>query len=134
MLNDFGSLSVRAYTAGGALPVSDAVVRIIGAEEENREIAYSLKTDEDGITERVKLPTPSANLSQSPNPSALPYALYNIEITAPGYITKRIYNAPVFAGINSSQLFNMIPESDYYANEYQPSEYSITIPDNSHLN
>lgn len=134
MLNDFGTLSVRAYTAGGALPVKNATVRIIGAEEGNRDVSFSLKTDVDGTTAQIRLPAPSASLSQSPNPAQTPFAVYDIEITAPGFFSKRIYNVPVFAGINSLQQINMIPESENYLGDYPRGSVNAIIPDNSELN
>ena len=45
MLNSYGQLEIRATKANGALPVKDAIVRIKGAEEENRFIVYSVLTD-----------------------------------------------------------------------------------------
>ena len=114
MLNKNGSLSVRAYTAGGALPVSGAVVRIFGAEDENRDIAYSLLTDADGVTKHVMLPTPPMGLSEAPTPPSLPYSVYDIEVEKEGFFSKRLYNVPVFEGINSEQPIAMIPISKDY--------------------
>lgn len=111
MLNKNGTLKVRAYTAGGALPVEGAIVRITGAEEENKNVAYSLLTDNDGVTERITLPTPPRELSEFPSPTETPFAIYNIEIIKDGYFTKRLYNVPVFEGINSEQPVAMIPSS-----------------------
>ncbi len=116
MLDKSGTLTVRAYTAGGALPVSDVLIRIFGAEEDNRDIAYSLLTDGDGVTESLTLPAPARELSESPKSKEVPYAVYNIEAQKEGYFYKRLYNVPVFDGINSEQLVNMIPYSDSLAN------------------
>ncbi len=116
MLDKNGTLSVRAYTAGGALPIFEAVVRISGAEDENKDIKYSLITDEDGVTERVTLPAPPRALSESPQNTEIPYAVYNIEVEKEGYFKKSLYNIPVFEGVNSEQLVNMIPYSENLAN------------------
>lgn len=112
MLNKSGSLSVRAYTAGGALPISGAIVRIFGAEDENREIVYSLLTDLDGVTEHISLPTPPRELSENPDSASPPFAIYDIEVEKEGYFSKRLYNVPVFEGINSEQPIAMIPISE----------------------
>ena len=111
MLDEFGTLSVRAFVARGALPVSGAVVRITGAEEQNRSVIHSLITDRDGVTPPVSLPAPNRNLSLTPHPSATPYALYDIEVSADGYFPKKLVGVPVFPGIYSLQPVNMIPES-----------------------
>lgn len=104
-----GTLRVNTYTAGGALPVPGTVVRIIGSTEENRLIEYSIITDIDGVTEIISLPAPSRELSQSPGAPEQSYALYNIEISAPGYYTKKIFNVAVFEGTETLQPVNMIP-------------------------
>ena len=109
MYNSSGRLTVRAYTAGGALPVEGAVVRITGATEENRLVAYSLITDRDGVTEMTELPAPGISYSLSPAPAEMPYALYDIEISAPGYYSERLNGVSIFSGISSVQPINMIP-------------------------
>lgn len=111
MLNKYGTFFVRAYTAGGALPVSGAIVRIRGADENNREVVYSLITDEDGVTEKIRLPAPPKELSDTPEQTEPPYALYDIEIVKNGYFTKRLYNIQVFSETENEQLIAMIPYS-----------------------
>ena len=110
MLNDYGWLTVRAQT-GGAYPVEGALVRIRGAEEENSEIVYSLLTDRDGITDKIRLPAPSAGLSMYPEAKELPYSIYDIEIDSEGYIPKRIYGLTVFPGVSAIQIVDLIPEN-----------------------
>ena len=107
--NNVGTLVVNAFTAGGALPVPGTVVRITGVNEENRTVEYSVITDIDGITEKISLPTPSRQLSLSPGSTEQSYAQYNIEISAPGYYTKRLFNVAVFEGTETLQQVNMIP-------------------------
>lgn len=133
MLNSSGTLTVRAYTAGGALPIAGAVVRILGAEEQNRLTVFSGITDRDGLTERFILPAPDSSLSLAPNPAELPYSLYDLEISAPGYYTKRINGLTVFPGINSVQLINMIPGSGNMVEEYPRGNINYIIPENTDL-
>ena len=129
MLDSNGSLRVRTYTAGGALPVKGATVRITGAGEDNRLVSYSLVTDRDGQTEVVSLPAPSIDYSLAPDPAELPYSVYDIVITAPGYLTKRINGLTVFSGINSVQLINMIPGSGELPENYPIGNTNTTIPE-----
>lgn len=133
MLNSSGTLTVRAYTAGGGLPVKGAVVRILGAQEENRLTVLSGTTDRDGLTERFTLPAPDASLSLAPSPASLPYSLYDLEISAPGYYTKRINGLTVFSGINSVQLINMIPGSGNMVEDYPRGNINYIIPENTDL-
>ena len=128
MLDDFGSFIARAYTAG-ALPVEGAIVRISGAEEANRDIAYSLVTDMDGLTEMVNLPAPNRRFSQAPNPAEQPYSVYNLEIVAEGYYPKRIMGVTVFPGINSVQRINMIPLKEPGNGNYPRGNVNAFIPE-----
>ena len=126
MLNSEGKLRIRAYTAGGALPISNVRVEISGAEEGNENVKFVLFTDMDGITEEITLPAPSSSYSMTPYPNESPYALYDVKISKDGYLTKTIRNLPVFSGIESFQGVNMIP---YTEGVYPRENSEITIPD-----
>ena len=104
-----GTLIINASSAGGALPSAGTLVRILGGEEENRDVQFSLLTDIDGVSERITLPAPSRELSLTPGAAEPSYALYNLEISAPGFYTKRILNVAVFDGEETVQPVNMIP-------------------------
>ncbi len=129
MLNDFGTLTVRAVT-GGAYPVKNALVRIIGAEEENLGVSYTLLTNIDGLTQTVSLPAPSAAYSQTSSAVESPYSIYNLEIDADGYYSKRIYGLMVFAGIDSLQQIDMIPISKNTSDGYPDGNINAVIPGN----
>ena len=133
MLNSQGRLAIRALTAGGALPVEGTVVRIIGAEEANRLVAYSLLTDLDGLTESAVLPAPNIEYSLSPDPAELPYATYDVEISAPGYFSRRIYGVSVFSGVDSILPIAMIPLSDGDEQNYPIGSINATITQNAML-
>ena len=134
MLNNFGQLEISATKADGALPVTGAIVRIVGAEEDNRFILYSLKTDIDGNTTAISLPAPSADLSLHPGAGERSYAIYDVEVTAEGYYPKVIRSVPVFAGIKSIQPVNMIPLSKKDPEtEYPYGNLSSDVME-SHLN
>ena len=109
---DNGTLTVKTAAAGGALPIEGALIIIRGAEEENRFVEYSLKTDQDGLTDTVSLPTPALEYSLTPTPTEIPYAKYDIEALAEGYNPIRIIGASVFANTHSLQVINMIPLAD----------------------
>ena len=131
---EFGNLSVRTYTANGALPVGGALVEIYGAEEGNRDLFYSVITDRDGKTEDILLPTPQRALSLTPESIELPYSVYDIEVSAPGYYSKKIRGLTVFQGITSMQLVNMIPLSETNPSENAPKgNLDTTIPPNERL-
>ena len=129
MLDSYGKLRVRAFTAGGALPVDNAVVKILGAEEANREVSYSLLTDRDGLTESVSLPAPNIDYSLIPSPAEAPYATYDIEIFAPGFYKKRINGISVFSGIESIQLVNMTPSTSTPIKDFPRGNINVIIPE-----
>ena len=120
--NRTGTLIINTSAAGGALPVSQTVVRIIGSVEENRDVQYSVLTDVDGVTEKITLPAPPRELSLSPGSPEPSYSLYNIEISAPGYYTKRIYDVAVFEGEETIQPVNMIPIAVHSNNVTYPRD------------
>lgn len=128
-----GTLIVRAYTASGALPVMGATVRVMGASESNRSVAFSSVTDVDGLTEVFTLPAPAPELSLAPDPLTVPYSLYDLEISARGYYTKRIRGLTVFSGINSVQLINMIPGVGNMIEDYPRGNINYIIPENADL-
>lgn len=110
---DYGTLTVRATVASESLPVADATVVIRGADENNREVLYSVLTDSDGLTPKVSLPAPPESLSETPTPSQLPYAKYDVEISKEGYYTKKILEIPVFSGISTSLPVNMLTKISF---------------------
>ena len=114
-----GTLTVKAIIADGALPLTDTLINIRGADEENRFVEYSLLTDEDGLTPTVSLPTPSVEYSLSPNPTEIPYASYDVTAMANGYNPISIVGVSVFANTHSLQVVNMIPISE---NSKSPDE------------
>lgn len=131
--DETGSLAVRAYTAGGALPLGETRIHIAGAGEENRFFEEDLITDEDGVTARIILPAPSKSYSLSPSAPEVPYATYDIEISAPGYYTKKIYGVAVFSGVNSIQPVAMIPIAKEGEILYPKDNLNIFIKENERL-
>lgn len=112
MYDSNGSLRVRAFTAGGALPVSNVLIRLWGIDEENRETVRSLITDRDGVGVFSDLPTPNIKYSMTPTPAERPYALYRLEAVADGYAPRAVEELQVFSGIESFQPLNLIPALD----------------------
>ncbi|MBR2931077.1 MAG: hypothetical protein IKC32_07600 [Clostridia bacterium] len=106
--NEFGELYVRASLADAALPVEGAKVIVRGADEYNGDVEFSLLTNRDGLTETVRLPTPAKIYSESAFPKEAPYAVYDVEISKEGYLTKRVLGVPIFSSVRSLLPVNMI--------------------------
>ena len=121
-MNEYGTLLVRVSTAGIALPVEGADVRIDGNEEGNQNIHYLLTTDRSGLLERILLPTPPAAYSLQPG-NRKGFADYNIRIFKDGFYPVLLRNVPLFSGITSIQTVELIPWPSYNKDEYPP--YSV---------
>ena len=131
---DFGTLTVITTLADSALPIEGTLVRISGVQEENAFVNYSLVTDVDGISEKVKLPAPSKNYSLSPGSAEIPYGLYRIEARNQGFYTKIIENVPIFSGINTSLPVNTIPSPIHENNiEYPRNTLDTFVRENENL-
>ncbi len=115
-----GTLTVKAVTAGGALPLPNANVRITGAAEENADILISRLTDINGLAERVTLPAPESYLSKTPYPTSIAYGLYDISVAADGFYPKKFKGTAVFDGEDTFLTVAMIPRARHTSNEEYP--------------
>lgn len=121
---NYGFLRVRVSEAGGTIPVQGALVRIsdYNGEADNSEdtgntpgdaAIYTLTTDRDGLTPTVRLAAPPASESQKPMESggvpAIPYSLYNVNISRSGYYPVENVGVPIFAGITAVQPVSLSP-------------------------
>ena len=130
----YGTLNVRTSVASGALPVPKTVIRIFGADENNRYVEYSILTDVDGASDRIILPAPEKNFSTAPYSPESPYALYDVEASAEGYYTKRIKDIAIFADTNTTQSINMIPISINDSGAFYPKgNLDATVKENEFL-
>lgn len=122
-----GYLKVNVSTARGAIPLADAAVRIRGGEKDTSGILYSVRTDRDGQTERIALPTPPRFASESPG-GTLPYAIYSIDVSKDGYIPLSFHQVPVFPSVTSIQPAVMVPKSEYAEAVPPVSEFASAPP------
>ncbi len=108
--NKRGTLRFRVYTAREALPVAGALIEVTKVIGNNTHTFYKLTTDISGNTPIVYLPAPSSALSQDPENTIQPYALYDVYITADNFGDVSIKDLPVFDGILSEQSIAMTPK------------------------
>ena len=118
-MTELGTLFVRVSTAGIALPVEGADVRIRGAEQGNQTVAFLLTTDRSGLAERISLPTPPASLSLQPG-NIKSFADYDVEVFKSGFYPITLRNVPIFSGITAVQAVELIPWPSYQKDEYPP--------------
>ncbi len=104
-----GRLKIQAFTAGGAIPIAGATVRVSRMIGDSPYVFYNVVTDEDGIANGMTLPAPPKALSESPESSAESWTGYDIEVSYPSYPTQRFSNIPIFEGIETIQPVNFLP-------------------------
>ena len=107
-----GYLIVKVSTARGAIPLEGATVNVRGGDPAHSGVLLSLRTDRDGQTPRVTLPTPPLSASEAPG-GITPFANYNIDVFAEGYVPLAFHNVPIFPSIVSIQPAVMIPHPEY---------------------
>jgi len=99
-----GYIVVRLTHMEGRLRLEGATVEIL-----NRGERYT--TDKNGSV-RIAVPAPARALSLTPNPPVRPYAVYDIRISLPGYVTITVYGVHVFEGVESLCRYNMVRIDD----------------------
>ena len=107
--DEVGFLTVRVTTAGGAIPLERAIVNVRGSDVSDSSVIYALTTNSDGLTRTVSLPAPPRSASTVPQDLTPPYAVYNIDVYAEGYIPALFNNVPIFSGVNSVQGAVLVP-------------------------
>ena len=121
-----GYLVVRVTTANGAIPLEDALVSIRGEAQQDSGVIYSLKTDRDGKTPKVSLPTPKRSLSDTQG-GERPYALYNVDVMKKGYIPAYYHSVPVFPDVLSIQPAMMAPLPESSPETFRPKRQDYVI-------
>ena len=128
-----GYLIVKVSTARGAIPLEGATVNIRSGDREDSGILVSRRTNRDGQTERIALPTPPKYTSQSPSTTA-PYSTYHVDVFQDGYVPLSFHNVPVFPSIVSIQPAVMIPQTEYPDLDPYPARSlsSVVSPEDQH--
>lgn len=97
-----GFLRIQAFAGQQAIPIRNAEVLVSHTFADGMRRYASGRTDESGVLDGLVLPAPLAALSESPS-GQMPFALYDIRVSHPGYRTEFYRNVPVFAGIKAIQ-------------------------------
>lgn len=120
-----GYLSVFVTTAGGAIPLENAMVIISGRDIEDI-IRF---TDKSGKTERISLPAPSLLSSEAPGLSN-PFYSYTVSVYKEGFYPQRTENVPVFPTVSATQAVNLIGVSEYDSDTLYPIGSTVTVKEN----
>lgn len=117
-----GYLIVRVTTAGGAIPLGGATVVVRGSRPEASGVFYTQVTDRDGKSGKMALPTPPASNSSAPG-GMTPYAVYQIDVSYPGYYAAAYQNVPIFDRITALQGAELIPlAAGAQGDDYRPGD------------
>lgn len=104
--NAKGNLIVEVTHSRGTFPIEKAKVEVF--DTKNTSITTML-TDQSGRTPSLSLDAKSKELTDAPGPSSASTAtLYNIIISADGFVTTTIKNIPIYEGITTLQNYDML--------------------------
>ena len=101
-----GFLHFNLTTANYALPVAHANILIT---DEKGHAMYDIRTDAFGVSRDVELPAPDVSLSQVPVEGIIPYATYDVTISAAGFKTYQLKNRRIFDTATTIQELDMEP-------------------------
>ena len=121
-MDHFGYLSVLVLNAQGAFPLGDALVKVESSDEYDRIEPQTSVTNRDGKSEIFTLPAPPRTLSEAPNPSSEPSALYRVSILKEGYYPRILEGIAIFDGIYSTLTVSLVAYSLYDEGENIPKE------------
>lgn len=107
---DEGFLQIQAVSDNNQIPVADATIEIANTGEPNKPLEQ-IKTDADGITERISLDAPPVEFSMEPTDNQ-PYSEYNLKISAPGYEDTIISGVQILSGEVGLQNIRMTPAAN----------------------
>lgn len=106
-----GRLSANVTSVANIYPVMGARVTVFTGSPDSMTVLDSAVTDESGKTRDFLLDAPPKSLSMTSGAPALPYTLYNLLISADGFLDNIHLNIPVFSGIASVQRSDMLPKA-----------------------
>lgn len=110
--NQTGGLLGIVTSFRNLYPVENAKVTVFTGDADNKTVIDSDLTDRSGRTKLFTLSAPDKSLSMSPDLSETPYASYNMEVEADGFLKNIHLNIPVFSGITSIQRSDLILSED----------------------
>ncbi len=115
-MENFGTLTVYAYTSNARLPVEGARVSIRRSCGEGAEELANAITDRSGYIPPTRIATSAPSQSQSPD-QATPFTTVCIRITHPDYETEQTAGVQVFPNVITVQNFRMVPVNPIYGDE-----------------
>ncbi len=103
-----GRLKIEVYSQEGALPVDNAVIKVV----EDGKVIEEVKANESGETGLVSIACPNVELSEEPQSVEKPYKELSLIVTARGYDNVNVAGVQVFGNTTAIQRVNMAPRLD----------------------
>lgn len=100
-----GKLTIRATTGSGGAPIENAQVTVSQAGT----TLYQMVTNQNGLTDPMGIQAPDAAGTLTPSGIGPWYATVDVEVTAAGYVSKRIEGVQIFDGQGSTLPVDMTP-------------------------
>lgn len=118
-----GKLVVQLYTAGGAYPVSGAVVTVSALKDGKIIFQEKDTVDLDGKTKVFDIETPPFALSLEENCDSIPYSTVEVSAQSPVFETEITSGIQVFADREALMLMEMLP----LENRSSPSTSKVSV-------
>lgn len=117
-----GYLTVNVRTAGGALPVSGALITVRTTDREDGTVLAVMLSDDAGTSEVIALPAPPKENSLSPGNGEV-CSFYTVDTDCEGYYHVINENVAVYDGVTAIQQVLLVPIAGGIAN---PPPYDLT--------
>lgn len=104
---EVGNLRIRAYAASGAVPISGLKVVISKNIDDYNVIFFEGFTNESGVIEKIKLPTPLLNNDNLLVPN---YTEYDLTATYMPDNINLLYKINMYEGVCVIQTINIVPK------------------------
>lgn len=112
----YGYLLVQARTLDSGIPIANAAVKVSRTIDGEEKVYVFTKTDMNGKTEIMKLPTIKLKKIQRTPEDFEQSIKYDVSVYMENFFTETSVNVPIFENIKSIQTFNMIPEPKFNSN------------------
>ncbi len=107
-----GTLTVRVYTSQAQIPVPGATVVVTQKGRQGKQELRSIQiTDSSGLIKPIRIPTPPAGESTSPEGAngTPPFALCTVWAEHPGFAMLEVEGVQIFPGVETMQTMELLP-------------------------
>ncbi|MBC5735952.1 MULTISPECIES: spore cortex-lytic protein [Oscillospiraceae] len=123
---DYGTVSVRVFTARAQIPLEGTTVAVTRKRPNGKHELISIQTaNENGKIAPVTIPTPPPAGSEAPG-SARPFSTCDVWADHPDYELLVVEDVQVFPGVETVQNMELIPLPEHVAPRDAVNEVLVT--------